>query len=170
MILPILRYPHPKLRTPAAPVEVFNASLVQLLKNMAETLYAASGIGLAAPQVGVSLRVVVLDVVHLTTDFAFLQVLINPEILRSEGTAIGEEGCLSLPGILEPVTRAEKVWVKYQNAAGVEQELEASGILAVCLQHELDHLRGVVFIEHLSRLKRGLAEKALLRQTKKALR
>ncbi|NMF88004.1 peptide deformylase [Aromatoleum petrolei] len=161
-LLPILRYPDPRLHTRAAPVAQVDDSIRQLVKDMAETMYEAPGIGLAATQVDVHKRVVVIDV---SEDRSDLRVFINAEILEKSGEHIGEEGCLSVPGIYESVCRAERVRVKALDADGKPFELEADGLLAVCIQHELDHLEGKVFVEYLSPLKLGriktrLAKKA----------
>ncbi|WP_018989248.1 peptide deformylase [Aromatoleum toluclasticum] len=161
-LLPILRYPDPRLHTRAAPVAQVDDSIRQLVKDMAETMYEAPGIGLAATQVDVHKRVVVIDV---SEDRSDLRVFINAEILEKSGEHIGEEGCLSVPGIYESVRRAERVRVKALDAAGEPFELETDGLLAVCIQHELDHLEGKVFVEYLSplklnRIKTRLAKKA----------
>ncbi|AKU09948.1 peptide deformylase [Azoarcus sp. CIB] len=161
-LLPILRYPDPRLHTPAAPVAQVDDSIRQLVKDMAETMYEAPGIGLASTQVDVHKRVVVIDV---SEDRSDLRVFINAEILEKSGEHIGEEGCLSVPGIYESVRRAERVRVKALDADGKPFELEADGLLAVCIQHELDHLEGKVFVEYLSplklnRIKTRLAKKA----------
>ena len=161
-LLPILRYPDPRLHTRAAPVAQVDDSIRQLVKDMAETMYEAPGIGLAATQVDVHKRVVVIDV---SEDRSDLRVFINAEIIEKSGEHIGEEGCLSVPGIYESVRRAERVRVKALDADGKPFELEADGLLAVCIQHELDHLEGKVFVEYLSPLKLGriktrLAKKA----------
>ena len=161
-LLPILRYPDPRLHTPAAPVAQVDDSIRQLVRDMAETMYEAPGIGLAATQVDVHKRVVVIDV---SEDRSDLRVFINAEIVEKSGEHIGEEGCLSVPGIYESVRRAERVRVKALDAEGKPFELEADGLLAVCIQHELDHLEGKVFVEYLSplklnRIKTRLAKKA----------
>lgn len=149
-LLPILRYPDPRLHTRAAPVTEVDDSIRQLVKDMAETMYEAPGIGLAATQVDVHKRVVVIDV---SEDRSQLLAFINPEIVGKSGEHVGEEGCLSVPGIYENVCRAERVRVKALDADGKPFELEAEGLLAVCIQHELDHLEGKVFVEYLSQLK-----------------
>jgi peptide deformylase len=161
-LLPILRYPDPRLHTHASPVSDVDDSIRQLIKDMAETMYEAPGIGLAATQVDVHKRVVVIDV---SEDRSALQVFINPEILEKSGEHVGEEGCLSVPGIYETVCRAERVRVRAVDTQGRPFELEADGLLAVCIQHEIDHLNGKVFVEYLSPLKLGriktrLAKKA----------
>ena len=149
-LLPILRFPDPRLHTRASAVAVVDDSIRQLVKDMAETMYEAPGIGLAATQVDVHKRVVVIDV---SEDQSDLMVFINAEIVERDGEQVCEEGCLSVPGIYEKVTRAEHVKVKALNEKGEPFELEADGLLAVCIQHELDHLDGKVFVEYLSQLK-----------------
>ncbi len=149
-LLPILHYPDPRLHTRAKPVAIVDKGIRKLAADMAETMYAAPGIGLAATQVNVHQRLLVLDI---SEDKSQLQVFINPEILSQEGACEGEEGCLSVPGIYETVKRSERVKVRALNLDGQPFEVEADGLLAVCLQHEIDHLDGKVFIEYLSRLK-----------------
>lgn len=149
-LLPILEYPDPRLKKVASPVTVFDASIKRLVDDMAETMYAAPGIGLAATQVDVHKRVIVIDV---SQDKSDLKVIINPEIVAASGQAIGEEGCLSVPEYYDRVTRAERVTLKAQDASGTPYTLEADGLLAVCIQHEMDHLQGKVFVEYLSSLK-----------------
>ena len=161
-LLPILRYPDPRLHIHAKPVEAVDDSVRQLVKDMAETMYEAPGIGLAATQVDVHKRIVVIDI---SEDRSQLRVFINPEIIEKSGEHIGEEGCLSVPGIYETVCRAERVRVRALDVQGKPFELEADGLLAVCIQHELDHLEGKVFVEYLSplklnRIKTRLAKKA----------
>ena len=149
-LLPILRYPDPRLHTRAAPVLKVDDSIRKLVADMAETMYEAPGIGLAATQVNVHQRVVVIDV---SEDNSALLALVNPEIISRSGEQVCEEGCLSVPGIYEKVTRAEQVRVRALNQKGETFELDAEGLLAVCIQHELDHLDGKVFVEYLSKLK-----------------
>lgn len=161
-LLPILRYPDPRLHTQAQAVESVTDDIRQLIADMAETMYEAPGIGLAATQVNVHRRVVVIDV---SEDQSALTALINPEILERTGEQVCEEGCLSVPGVYEKVSRAERVRVRALNAKGEPFELEAEGLLAVCIQHEIDHLDGKVFVEYLSalklsRIKGKLAKKA----------
>jgi peptide deformylase len=156
--LPILEYPDPRLRTKAAPVTHVDASIRKLIDDMFETMYAAPGIGLAATQVNVHKRVIVIDV---TEDRSQPIALINPEIVSREGTAEGEEGCLSVPGIYDKVKRAEKVRVRTLDRDGKETEIEATGLLAVCIQHEMDHLEGKLFVDYLSELKRTRIRKKL---------
>jgi peptide deformylase len=149
-LLPILRYPDPRLHTRATPVREVDDEIRQLIADMAETMYEAPGIGLAATQVNVHKRVVVIDV---SEDKSALLALINPEIIARSGEQVCEEGCLSVPGIYDKVTRSETVRVRALNAKGEQFELDADGLLAVCVQHELDHLDGKVFVEYLSQLK-----------------
>ncbi len=149
-LLPILRYPDPRLHTRAAPVREVDDTVRKLIADMAETMYEAPGIGLAATQVDVHRRIVVIDV---SEDKSALLALINPEIIARSGEQICEEGCLSVPGIYDKVARAEKVRVQALNQLGERFELDAEGLLAVCIQHELDHLDGKVFVEYLSQLK-----------------
>ncbi len=149
-ILSILNYPDPRLYTVAKPVKEVDASIRRLIDDMAETMYAAPGIGLAATQVDVHLQVIVMDI---SEDKRGLQVFINPRILTRCGSQDYEEGCLSVPGIYETVTRAETVTVEALGRDGQSFTLEAKGLLAVCIQHEVDHLLGKVFVEYLSQLK-----------------
>ena len=151
-LLPILRYPDPRLHTVAEPVTEVTEEIRQLAADMAETMYEAPGIGLAATQVNVHKRVIVIDV---SEDRSELLTLINPEIISSSGTEEGEEGCLSVPGIYETVQRAERVKVRALNLDGKPFELDANGLLAVCIQHEMDHLVGKVFVQYLSILKQN---------------
>jgi peptide deformylase len=152
MVLPILEYPDPRLRKIAAPVATFTPEIEKLVRDMAETMYAAPGIGLAATQVDVHKRVIVIDISETRDD---LRVFVNPEILEAEGEAECEEGCLSVPGYYDKVTRAARVRVRAQDARGAAFELAAEGLLAVCIQHEMDHLVGKVFVDRLSSLKRA---------------
>ena len=157
-------WPEDVLRTPASPVTEFGPALQKTLEDMAETMYVERGIGLAAPQVGLSKRMIVIDVPS-EDGTANLRALVNPVIVSREGTIVWEEGCLSFPGLVADVTRANKVRVRFQDSAGTERELDAEGLEAVCLQHECDHLDGITFVEYLSPLKRKL----LLRDLKKNL-
>jgi peptide deformylase len=150
--LTILEYPDPRLRKVAAPVAAVTADIQRLVRDMAETMYAAPGIGLAATQVDVHKRVIVMDVSEARDE---LRVFINPELLSAEGEAECEEGCLSVPGYYDKVKRAERVRVRALDENGNVFELPAEGMLAVCLQHEMDHLIGKVFVDHLSPLKRA---------------
>jgi peptide deformylase len=152
MILPVLEYPDPRLKKLAAPVREFTPELARLAADMAETMYAAPGIGLAATQVDVHQRVIVIDI---SEERNALQVFVNPEIVAAEGEAECEEGCLSVPGFYDKVTRAARVTVRAQDVRGEPFELTAEDLLAVCLQHEMDHLIGKVFVDYLSPLKRA---------------
>lgn len=149
-ILPILQYPDERLHKLAKRVDTITAATRKLVSDMAETMYAAPGIGLAATQVDVHQQIIVIDVSETHDD---LLVLINPELIDSAGENKFEEGCLSVPGIYDMVQRAETITVRALNAQGEEFTLNAEGILAVCIQHEMDHLKGIVFVEHLSNLK-----------------
>jgi peptide deformylase len=152
-VLDILRYPDPRLHTVARPVAVVDDRIRQLIADLAETMYSAPGIGLAATQVNVHERVIVIDVSE-TKDA--LQVFVNPQIVHAgEVRRRCEEGCLSVPGIYEDVERPERVTVRALGADGREFTLDAEGLLAVCIQHEMDHLEGRVFVQYLSRLKQG---------------
>jgi peptide deformylase len=156
--LPILEFPDPRLRTRARPVTAFDASLKTLVEDMFETMYAAPGIGLAASQVDVHQRLIVIDVSKEGND---RQVFVNPEILEKSGEAQMEEGCLSVPGVFDEVKRAARVRVRAQDPDGVVFERELEGLLAVCLQHEMDHLDGKLFVDYLSELKRERIRKKL---------
>lgn len=155
-LLPILEYPHPHLRKVARRVDHFDADLRRLVADMFETMYAAPGIGLAATQVDVHRRLAVVDVSEGKDQPL---VLINAEILEAGGVEEMEEGCLSIPGLHEKVARKERVRVRYQDLDGNTHEIDTDGLLAVCIQHELDHLEGRLFIDHLSPLKRERALK-----------
>ncbi|MGE5088564.1 MAG: peptide deformylase [Candidatus Levyibacteriota bacterium] len=150
-LLPILEYPDPRLKKVAAPVAAVTPEIRKLVVDMAETMYAAPGVGLAATQVNVHKQVIVIDISDARDD---LRVFINPVLLQAQGEAENEEGCLSVPGYYDKVTRAERIRVRAQNEHGETFELDAEGLLAVCVQHEMDHLRGKVFVEYLSPLKR----------------
>lgn len=160
-LLPILTYPDPRLRGKSSPVETIKIEIKRLLDDMAETMYDAPGVGLAAPQVGVNVRAIVVDIAAQEEDSPGLIKLINPEIIFSEGQQIGEEGCLSIPGFVSPVKRKERVTVKGLNEEGKHAEIDASGLLARVLQHEIDHIDGILFIDRLSRLKRELFKKRI---------
>jgi len=162
-LLPILRYPDPRLSKKAAPVASVDAGIRKLAADMAETMYAAPGVGLAATQVDVHQRVVVIDA---SEDKGDLRVFINPEILSLDGECEGEEGCLSVPGIYDTVKRAAKVRVRALGLDGAPFELDAEGLLAVCIQHEIDHLEGKVFVEYLSRLKQARIKAKLAKQAR----
>ena len=161
--LTILEFPDPRLRTRAQPVEAVDTSLRKLIDDMFETMYAAPGIGLAATQVNVHKRVIVIDISE-TRDRPL--VLINPEILERQGVEEMEEGCLSVPGIYDKVTRAERIRVRTLDREGKSVELGADGLLAVCIQHEIDHLDGKLFVDYLSDLKRTRIRKKLEKERK----
>jgi len=165
-LLEILHYPDPRLRRRAAPVAAVDDNVRRLVDDMAATMYAAPGIGLAAIQVGVAKRVIVID---LSESRNQLQVFIDPEILTADGEQVLEEGCLSVPGIFEPVTRAEHVRVRALDRDGKPFELEARGLLATCIQHEIDHLDGKVFVDYLSRMKQERIRKKLEKQQRLAM-
>jgi len=162
-LLPILRFPDPRLKKIAEPVTKIDASIRRLAADMAETMYEAPGIGLAATQVDVHKRVVVIDV---SEDKSDLRVFVNPELGDCAGLSIGEEGCLSVPGIYDRVERAECVTVRYLDLDGKPQVLDAEGLLAVCVQHEIDHLNGKVFVDHLSQLKQARIRNKLAKQAR----
>ena len=159
--LKILEFPDPRLRTKAAPVEVVDDKLRALIDDMFETMYAAPGIGLAATQVDVHRRLLVTDV---SADQSEPHVLINPEILEKDGAIVSDEGCLSVPGYYEEVERAEHIRVRYLDRQGDPREMEAEGLLAVCIQHEMDHLLGKLFVDYLSEAKRQRIRKKLLKE------
>ena len=163
--LSILEFPDPRLRTRAEPVHTFDAKLKQLVADMFETMYAANGVGLAATQVDVHQRVLVAD---MSDDRLHPLALINAQIIEKDGSQVYQEGCLSFPGLYADVTRALKVKVRAQDVDGQEIIVEAEGPLAVCIQHELDHLDGKVFVDYLSALKRTLLLKRLEKQRKQA--
>ncbi|HHW61043.1 MAG TPA: peptide deformylase [Syntrophomonadaceae bacterium] len=144
----VITNPDPVLRQKAIPVEKINAGVLRVLDNMKDTLYAADGIGLAAPQIGISKRMIVVDLGDN------LMELINPEIVQQEGVQNGTEGCLSVPGIIGWVDRAQKVTVRFLDREGQDQEIEAEDLLARCLQHEIDHLNGILFIDKASETQR----------------
>lgn len=163
--LTILRYPDPRLYTVAKPVSKVDARIRALVQDMAETMYAAPGIGLAATQVDVHLRVIVIDVSETRDQ---LNVLINPELLSAEGMQECEEGCLSVPGVYEIVPRAQKVKVRALGRDGEPHEIDADGLFALCIQHEMDHLEGKVFVDYLSRLKQTRIRAKLQKQQRRA--
>ena len=164
--LQILKYPDPRLHTVAEPVQSVNHEIRTLVDDMAQTMYAAPGIGLAATQVNVHKQVIVLDISEAKDQ---LLVLINPEIIESSGQIECEEGCLSVPGIFEKVVRAEEIRAKALDRGGNTFEFEASGLLAVCVQHEMDHLKGKVFVEYLSPLKQERIVKKLRKAERLAI-
>ncbi|MGE3608819.1 MAG: peptide deformylase [Bacteriovoracaceae bacterium] len=175
--LPIVTYPDPVLSTKALPVTEFSTELQQLVKDMLYTMYHAPGIGLAAPQIGQGIRLFVLDVDYDRETITNAKgeeevrmsnfnpmVFINPIITGTSGTTVYEEGCLSVPGVYEEVKRHKTIHVKFQNLKGEFQEIEADDLLAICIQHENDHLEGVVFIERLSNLKKNFYKKKLVKE------
>jgi peptide deformylase len=167
-LLPILEFPDPRLRTRAATVDAAQVATPEfqaLLDDMFETMYAAPGIGLAASQVDTHLRFMVIDVSEGKDQPL---VFINPEIVARDGEQVYQEGCLSVPGIFADVTRADAITVRYLDRDGRAQELAADGLLAVCIQHEMDHLEGKLFVDYLSPLKREMVRKKLAKQRKHA--
>ena len=165
MLLPILEYPDPRLRKVASPVGKVTPEIQKLVRDMAETMYAAPGIGLAATQVDVHKRIIVMDISDTRDE---LRVFIDPAIVSAEGEADNEEGCLSVPEIYADVDRPKACRVRWQDLDGTVHEEEMEGLLATCIQHEMDHLEGVLFIDHLSRLKRTMALKKLEKLRKAA--
>ena len=157
-LLNILHHPDPRLRTKAAPVSIFDNALVTLADNMLETMYAAPGIGLAATQVNVHKRLIVVDV---SEDNNAPHILVNPKLELLGDRVSGDEGCLSVPGFYERVERAEQINVRAQDVSGAPLEMSAEGLLAVCIQHECDHLDGKLFVDYLSSLKRNRISKKL---------
>ena len=164
-LLPILRFPDPRLKKVAQPVAQIDASIRKLVADMAETMYEAPGIGLAATQVDVHKRVVVIDVSEEKNN---LLAFINPALEKCSGEQVGEEGCLSVPGIYDGVERFDAVHVRALDAQGQSRVIEADGLLAVCIQHEMDHLMGKVFVEYLSPLKRNRIKTKMVKQQREA--
>jgi peptide deformylase len=164
-LLNILRYPDARLHKVAAPVTVFDESVKNLVRDLAETMYTAPGVGLAATQLDVHKQVVVVDVSERRDS---LVVLVNPEIVEASGVSDIEEGCLSVPGVYDIVQRAERVKVRACDQNGNPFTLEAQGLLAVCIQHEMDHLKGKVFVEYLSQLKQQRVRARLAKQLRKS--
>ena len=162
-ILNVLHFPHPNLRKKAVPVEAIDPAVRTLVEDLKETMYTEGGIGLAATQVDVHKRIIVMDLTEAKNQPL---VLINPEIISREGTEEMQEGCLSVPGFYETVERAEKIRCRYLDLEGENVELDADGLLAVCIQHEIDHLDGKLFIDYLSPLKRQLIKKKIKKQEK----
>lgn len=165
-ILPILQYPDERLHKVAQKVEKVDDAIRKLARDMAETMYSAPGVGLAATQIDRHIQLIVLDVSDTHDE---LKVLINPELLDSKGEKVNEEGCLSVPGIYENVSRAEKIVVRALDENGKSFTVEAEGLLAVCIQHEMDHLKGRVFVEHLSHLKQTRIRAKLKKQRRETL-
>ena len=164
MIRPILCYPDKRLREPGKDVEQFDAELHALIDDMAETMYAAPGVGLAATQLGIPKRLFIIDVATDEDEPSDLRVFINPEIIAAEGDTTFNEGCLSFPGIREDIDRAERVTVRALDRDGKPFELEADGLLAIAIQHENDHLDGKLMIDHLSVLRRRLVHRAMTKR------
>ena len=162
-LLDILEFPDPRLRTKAKPVASVTAKITKLAEDMLETMYEAPGIGLAATQVNVHQRLLVVDV---SEDNSEPLVFINPELTSTDGLIESDEGCLSIPGFYEPVERFEKITVKALDKHGEEFSLDAEGLLAICIQHEMDHLEGKLFVDYLSSTKRQLIRKRLLKLQK----
>ena len=162
-LLPILRFPDPRLKKIASPVVNIDDSIRKLVADMAETMYEAPGIGLAATQVDVHKQVVVIDISEEKNE---LRAFINPRLENCTGSQTGEEGCLSVPGIYDKVERAERVTVHYLDLDGKQKSLTTDGLLAVCLQHELDHLNGTVFVDHLSQLKQTRIKNKMAKQAR----
>jgi len=156
--LKILEFPDPRLRTKATSVDAVDDAMRKLIADMFETMYAAPGIGLAATQVDVHKRLLVTDI---TSDQSQPLVFINPEILEKDGVTVSDEGCLSVPGYYEEVERAEHIRVRFLDRQGEEQQMEAEGLLAICIQHEIDHLDGKLFVDYLSEAKRQRIRKKL---------
>lgn len=164
-MFPILVFPDSRLRNVAKPVSTIDDQIINTLDRMLATMYQAPGIGLAATQVNIPQRLVVIDLSESQDEPLFL---INPEILEQHGETRTDEGCLSVPGFFEPVYRAAELLVRAQNREGNTIEFEAEDLLAVCIQHEIDHLNGKLFVDHISQLKRGRIRSQLLKQAKKA--
>jgi len=163
--LKILEFPDPRLRKKAAPIEVVDDALRALIRDMLETMYDAPGIGLAATQVDVHRRLLVTDI---SSDKSEPHALINPEIVEKDGVTVTDEGCLSVPGYYEAVERAEHIRVRFLDRNGEETEMEAEGLLAVCIQHEIDHLDGKLFVDYLSESKRQRIRKKLEKERRHA--
>src|SRR5687768_9564979 len=160
----ILAYPDKRLRNPGQPVTDFGPELQSLVDDMAETMYAAPGVGLAAPQIGEPRRVFLIDIATAEDAPSDLRVFVNPEIVEKTGEVVWEEGCLSFPGVHEEIERAERVKVRAQDRHGQTFELEADGLLAIAIQHENDHLDGKLMVDHLSILRRRLVHRAMMKR------
>ncbi|HEY8431559.1 MAG TPA: peptide deformylase [Sandaracinaceae bacterium] len=160
----ILHYPDKRLRNPGRPVTEFGPELEKLVEDMAETMYAAPGVGLAATQIGEPLRLFVIDIAQGEDQPSDLKVFVNPEILERHGSQIWEEGCLSFPGVHEEIERAERVKVRAQDVKGKHFELEADGLLAVAIQHEYDHLEGKLMIDHLGLIRRRIVHRQMTKR------
>lgn len=161
----ILHYPEPLLKQQSEPVTVFDDELRQLAQDMAETMYDAPGVGLAAPQIGVLKRLIVIDC-SPSEEPNDLIAAVNPEIIATQGESLEEEGCLSVPGFWANVKRAEQVTLRYQDVEGNTHERTADGLLGICIQHEIDHLEGILFVDRLSPLKRSLFRKKYMKMLK----
>jgi peptide deformylase len=160
----ILHYPDKRLRNKAEKVTKFDASLAALIEDMAETMYAAPGVGLAAPQIGESVRLFIVDIATGDDEPSDLRVFVNPEIIERHGDITWEEGCLSFPGIHEEIDRSERVKVRAQDRDGKTFELEAEGLLAVAIQHELDHLEGKLMVDHLGMLRKRVVHREMMKR------
>jgi peptide deformylase len=165
MILPILKYGSPPLRTMSKPVDSFAADLEEIVKNMIDTMYGSPGIGLAAPQIGINIRLATIDLT-VGEDENRRIIICNPEIVSTEGEQKSDEGCLSIPDFSDSVTRPLRMTIRGLNIHGEEVQYEAEGLLAKCFSHEIDHLNGVLFIDHLSPLKRSLIRKKIQKLAK----
>lgn len=165
-LLNIIHYPDPRLHTVAKPVQQVDDTIRTLAADMAQTMYSAPGIGLAATQVDVHQQVIVIDISETRDD---LRVFINPQLLQADGSVVHEEGCLSVPGIYDRVTRAERITVQALDTRGEIFMLDADGLLAVCIQHEMDHLKGKVFVEYLSSLKQARIKNKLKKQLRETM-
>jgi len=165
MLLPILKYGAPELKTVSKPVDFFDSELEKIAHNMIETMYSAPGIGLAAPQIGLNIRLATVDL-SVGEDAAQLITICNPEIVTSEGEQKSEEGCLSIPDFTDTIVRPNRMVLKGLNVHGEEIRIEAEGLLARCFSHEIDHLNGVFFIDRLSVLKRNLIKNKIKKLTK----
>jgi peptide deformylase len=163
-IRPILHYPDKRLRTPGEAVTDFGPELAELIEDMAETMYAAPGVGLAAPQIGVSKRIFIIDVATDDEEPSDLRVFVNPELVELEGECLFDEGCLSFPGAREEIERAERVKVRAKDQFGEPFEIEAEGLLAIAIQHENDHLEGKLMIDRLGVLRRRLLHRAMVKR------
>jgi peptide deformylase len=160
----ILHYPDKRLRNPGEPVTEFGPALAKLVEDMAETMYAAPGVGLAATQIGEPVRVFIIDIATAEDAPSELRVFVNPEILERNGEQVWEEGCLSFPGVHEEIQRAERVRVRAQDVSGAVFELEADGLLAVAIQHENDHLDGKLMVDHLGLIRRRLVHRQMIKR------
>ena len=165
MLLPILKYGAPELKQVSKPVDFFNGELEKIVKNMIETMYAAPGIGLAAPQIGLNIQLATVDL-SVGEDTSQLISICNPEIVSKDGEQKSEEGCLSIPDFSDVVVRPRTMVVRGQNIRGEEVRIEAEGLLARCFSHEIDHLNGILFIDRLSVLKRNLIKNKIKKMTK----